>query len=127
MRPGRSRSTVSRLNSSAATAAATPPPISTVFRPGRRRFGWTPGTRPARRSRAKARATSTTARLRAVLARSMPRPYPQLRLGRRWERDRGGVGRGPVLVAHGVPDLLAVDRRGARGLDADAHGVADDP
>ena len=44
----------------------------------------------------------------------------------RGQLERRGLGRGPVLLADGVPDLLAVDRQGARGLDADAHGVADD-
>src|SRR3954447_20361515 len=44
----------------------------------------------------------------------------------RGERERGGLGGGPVLLAHRVPDLLAVDRQAAGGLDAHAHGVADD-
>ena len=42
------------------------------------------------------------------------------------ELDRRGVGRGAVLLADGVPDLLAVDRGAARGLDAHANGISDD-
>ena len=37
-----------------------------------------------------------------------------------------GLGRGTVLLADGVPDLLAVDRRAARGLNAHANGISDD-
>src|SRR4051794_15670981 len=42
------------------------------------------------------------------------------------ELARSGPGGGLVLLAHGVPDLLAVDRDRARGLDADADRVPDD-
>src|SRR4051812_14848830 len=52
-------------------------------------------------------------------------PGSGLAAGGARELGRSGGG-GLVLLAHGVPDLLAVDRDRARGLDADANGIADD-
>jgi hypothetical protein len=47
-------------------------------------------------------------------------------LGHVRQLDRSGLDGGAVLLAHGVPDLLAVDRNRARRLDADADRIADD-
>src|SRR4029079_11555715 len=64
---------------------------------------------------------------RSVMApREGPRGPSAFAAGGARKLGRSGTGGGLVLRAHGVPDLLAVDRNRARRLDADAHRVPDD-
>src|SRR3954447_15599592 len=104
-------------------AATTGAPTSSSLR-----MGWTPSAEvlnPARYPFPARPRTRGRDRGRANVPGGREAPGSGLAAGSARELGRSGGG-GLVLLAHGVPDLLAVDRDRARGLDADANGIADD-